>query len=59
MSSAFWRGHCPLALMVSAGRLPDQENELDAPTMLQASRSNLACSHHNVVTLDSMIARLT
>jgi hypothetical protein len=32
----FGAGHRPLALMVSAGRLPDQENELDAPTMLQA-----------------------
>ncbi len=36
MSSAFSRGlERPLALMVSAGPSPDQENELEAPTMLQ------------------------
>jgi hypothetical protein len=36
--------------------LPDQKNELDAPTMLQLPEPILACLHHNVVTLDSVIA---
>ena len=53
MSSALLaRGIARGGLMVSDGRLPDQENELEAPTMLEASRSNLACSRHNGFTLD-------
>jgi hypothetical protein len=33
--------------------LPDQENELSAPTMLQASRTQcLRLSHHDVITPD-------
>ena len=53
MSSAFACSlERPLALMVSAGPLPDQENELEAPTMLKVSGPFLAHSHQIVVTPD-------
>jgi hypothetical protein len=52
---SFGAAHCPLALMVSTGRLPDQENELDAPLCFRLY-DPISRSHHNAVTLDSVIA---
>ena len=52
MASGFGDG-APLALMALLVRLPDQENELSAPTMLRLHEPKcLRLSHHDVVTPD-------